>query len=259
LRAHLRLWLVQQRVAEDEVLDILLATHEAFTNSLLHAGQPRTIAITVEGAVRDGVVEIEVGDHGHWREGNREAAGGLGLHLMHALMDTVEVRTGREGTTVRLRRVLGPGVRRLEHSAAPREERLLLVGRNTILAPLCGRSRADVANRLIPFSAAGGTAIIREGDPGELFYLIASGRVEVSARRRHIATLGPGSHIGEIALLNRVPRTATVVASGPVELYALTREHFLSAVESDAASARAAESTTRVRLDELDALLGKVS
>jgi hypothetical protein len=251
---------VQQRAAEDEVLDILLAAHEAFTNSLLHAGQPRTIAVTVDGAVRDGVVEIRIGDHGHWREGNRETAGpGFGLHLMHALMDTVDVRTGKDGTTVRLRRVLGPGVRRLEQSAGPRSDRLRLVGRNTILAPLGGRSLADVVERLIPFSADAGTTIIHEGDPGELFYLIAGGRVEVSVRRRHVTMLGPGNHVGEIALLNSVPRMATVVAREPVELYALTREHFLSAVESDAASARAAEMTTQTRLDELHALLGKVS
>jgi hypothetical protein len=251
---------VQQRAAEDEVLDILLAAHEAFTNALLHAGQPRTIAVTVDGAVRDGVVEIRVGDHGHWREGNRGTAGaGLGLHLMHALMDTVDVRTGREGTTVRLRRVLGPGVRRLETSAAPKSERLRLAGRNTILAPLVGRPLDDVASRLIPFAADAGTTIIREGDQGELFYLIARGHVDVSARRRHVRTLGPGSHVGEIALLNGTARTATVVARDGVQLLALTREHFLTAVESDAASARAAETSARTRLDELDLLLGQVS
>jgi anti-sigma regulatory factor (Ser/Thr protein kinase) len=260
LRAHLRLWLVQQRVAEDEVLDILLAAHEAFTNALLHAGQPRTIAVTVDGVVRDGVVEIEVGDHGHWREGNRFTAGaGLGLHLMHALMDTVDVRTGSDGTTVRLRRVLGPGVRRLETSAAPRSQRLRLAGRNTILAPLAGPPLEEVARRLIPFAADAGTTIIREGDQGELFYLIARGHVDVSARRRHVRTLGPGNHVGEIALLNGTPRSATVVAREPVELYALAREHFLTAVESDAASARAAEASVQARLDELDLLLGQVS
>ena len=75
-----------------------------------------------------------------------------------------------------------------------------------------------------------GAEIIRQGEVGETFYVIESGRVETSVRQdgaeRVVAQRGPGEYVGEIALLMQVPRTATVRALTEVQVLALDREDF---------------------------------
>jgi CRP-like cAMP-binding protein len=73
---------------------------------------------------------------------------------------------------------------------------------------------------------APGDRIVVEGDEGDAFYVIGSGRWEVTRAGALIGELGPGDHFGEIALLSDVPRTATVVARTPARVYRLDREGF---------------------------------
>jgi anti-sigma regulatory factor (Ser/Thr protein kinase) len=260
LRAHLRLWLTEQQVAEDEVLDILVAATEAFNNAVVHARQPRSIAVQVEATSNQGVVEIVVHDHGGWREDRSSAGAGLGLHLMYALMDTVDIQTADDGTTVRLQRALGPRPIGAGQAAIARtRDRLDLLWRNPIFAPLPGAVRERLAAQLVPVSAAVDETIIREGDAADRFFLIAHGQLDVSAAGRHLATLGAAEHVGEIALLRNVPRTATIVAKNPTKLYTLTAEDFLVAITSHPASARAAEAKVATRLAELEDLLGRIA
>jgi CRP-like cAMP-binding protein len=68
--------------------------------------------------------------------------------------------------------------------------------------------------------------IVREGEPGDAFYALAAGQVDVFERGRLVRTMGAGSHFGELALLHDVPRTATVVARTPVRAFRLEREGF---------------------------------
>ncbi len=77
--------------------------------------------------------------------------------------------------------------------------------------------------------------IIREGDPGETFYIVESGAVEVSRGGQPIRTLGAaGDGFGEIALLRDIPRTATVTAITDTVLLTLGRREFLAAVTGHA-------------------------
>ena len=87
-----------------------------------------------------------------------------------------------------------------------------------------------------------------EGDPGDRFYIVAEGTVEVSENGRPISELEAGGYFGEIALIRDVPRTATVTAKTAVVLYALDREDFLAAVTSHAPSAQAADEVVSARL-----------
>ncbi len=260
LRAHLRLWLTEQSADEAELLDILLAANEAFGNAVTHAHQPRSIAVNVDAGISDGVVEVVVRDHGRWQESRHTGGAGLGLTLMHALMDTVELHATRDGTTVRLRRTLGSQVVRTERPpSTPARNRVELLKRSPIFAPLPEATLERVAAQLIPFSAAANETIIREGEPGDLFYLVGVGQLDVTVEGCHVTTLGPADPLGEIALLRDGRRTATIVAKEPVELYALTREDFLAAVNSADASARAAESMIEDRLVGLQDVLGRIA
>ena len=101
--------------------------------------------------------------------------------------------------------------------------------------------------------APAGAAVVSAGEPGDLFYAIASGEVVVEGRR-----LGPGEFFGEIALLKDVPRTATVTAATDVALLALGREEFIAAVTGHAESAAAAAAIVAQRLAPLRAGVASV-
>jgi CRP-like cAMP-binding protein len=89
---------------------------------------------------------------------------------------------------------------------------------------------------------------MRKGDPGDHYLLIAAGEVDVTDDARHLRTCGPGDGVGEIALLRRVPRTATVVARTRVQAFTIDAHAFLAAVSGPAAAA-AAEAVAAARLD----------
>jgi CRP-like cAMP-binding protein/Zn-dependent protease len=71
-----------------------------------------------------------------------------------------------------------------------------------------------------------GREIVRQGDPGDAFFAVGSGQVEVLEDGRRVAVLGPGSYFGEVALLLDVPRVATVRARTPVRAFRLERQGF---------------------------------
>lgn len=78
-----------------------------------------------------------------------------------------------------------------------------------------------------------GASIIRQGEPGDKFYLIKEGTVEVSVAdgpsSPPLAILGPGQFFGEMALLENKPRNATVTARNRLECYTLNKQTFLRA------------------------------
>ena len=73
-----------------------------------------------------------------------------------------------------------------------------------------------------------GQVLITEGQPGGEFFIVLEGEVEVRQGDRVIATRRAGEYVGEIALLDRRPRTATVVATTPVSLEVLSQREFVS-------------------------------
>src|SRR5262249_24958448 len=182
--------------------DSLLAANEAFGNAVTHAHQPRSIAVHIDASIDGDVVDVVVRDHGRWQESRHTGGAGLGLTLMHALMDTVELHATKDGTTVRLRRTLGSHVVRPEVDAGtPARDRVRLLKRSPIFAPLPDETLEVLAAKLIPCSAAANETIIREGEPGNLFYLVGAGELDVSVKGCHVTTLGPADPVGEIALL----------------------------------------------------------
>jgi CRP-like cAMP-binding protein len=68
-----------------------------------------------------------------------------------------------------------------------------------------------------------GETLMTEGKPGLEAFVVVDGSARVTRSGRKIAELGPGDWMGEIALLSNVPRTATVVATSPLQTLVLTR------------------------------------
>ncbi len=101
-----------------------------------------------------------------------------------------------------------------------------------LFAPLATFSLGRIANTLERVHAPAGAVIVRQGEPGDRFYLIDAGVVSVTIDGRLVRELGPGDFFGEIALLRDVPRTATVTAREALSLFSLRREEFLRAVRS---------------------------
>jgi MFS family permease len=131
-------------------------------------------------------------------------------------------------------------IHRVDREAVLPERQLRLLRGVPLFAPLPLTALERLAEAVRAVAHPAGTTIVREGEPGRDYFLIASGEVDVSAGGRTIATAGPGDGFGEIALIRDVPRTATVVAITPVELEVVESADFLAAVAGPTSAAAAA-------------------
>jgi MFS family permease len=135
------------------------------------------------------------------------------------------------------------------HAKAPDADELRLLGRVPIFTPLAGTTLEQLAGRLAPIVAEPGKEVVKQGEPGDRFYIVVEGELDVTADGQPLSSLGTGDYFGEIALLRDTPRTASVTARTRSVLYALDRDDFLSAVTGHASSAEAAERVVSARLE----------
>jgi predicted MFS family arabinose efflux permease len=175
---------------------------------------------------------------------------GLGAALAPALVDGVGIRWSLVATGMFLPTLAALTWRSLvridAESHAP--EHLALLERIDIFAPLPAPLLERLASQLEPVAVPAGTIVIRQGDRGDRFYVVESGRLDVDIDGAHTRELEPGDSFGEIALLRDVPRTATVIARSDARLWSLGRDEFLDAVTGHPPSARAADAVVGARL-----------
>jgi MFS family permease len=131
---------------------------------------------------------------------------------------------------------------RLEAGTAVPEEAFRLLRSVPMFAPLPLGTIESLSQRLTPVEAGAGTAVVREGEHGDHFYVIAAGEFDVTRNAGAFPSLAAGDVFGEIALLRDVPRTATVTARTDGRLYALDRDAFLTAVSGHRFTTRTAAS-----------------
>lgn len=111
-RAGIRAWLAESGVATAEAEDVVLAASEALANGVEHAyadpaDEPGPVTLEMTWGPSDRLL-VEIADRGRWRVSASAPAGrGRGLVLMRALMDSVDVDVGSDGTTVRLATTTG--------------------------------------------------------------------------------------------------------------------------------------------------------
>ena len=103
------------------------------------------------------------------------------------------------------------------------------------LEPLSTVERRQLAEQITRQTFATEETIIRHGDPGESFYIVASGRLSVStAGGVEVALLGPGDYFGEMSLMTGESRSATVTALEDTELYVVDKPAFERIIKTHA-------------------------
>lgn len=110
------------------------------------------------------------------------------------------------------------------------------------------RQVASLATRL---DEPADKALTKEGQRGMEFIVILDGEVEVRRGDEVIATRGPGDYVGEIALVEDVPRTATVVTKTPATIEVIGRQEFSTLLADEPEIAAKIKETAAKRLAEL--------
>jgi CRP-like cAMP-binding protein len=117
-------------------------------------------------------------------------------------------------------------------------------------------SRKDlqlVARRAEDVKVPAGKVLITEGETGHEFFVILDGTAKVTRQGRKIATVGPGAAFGELALLEKAPRNATIVAETDMELVVLGQREFAGIIDEVPGFARKLLAGMAQRLREADA------
>jgi pyruvate,water dikinase len=122
-----------------------------------------------------------------------------------------------------------------DHSPAsqPAGGRIEALRRVELFAGLDSGEIEQIAERFKERRFAKGEIVIREGSGGAALYLVDSGTADVTVRGSTVATLGPGDHFGEIALIDEGPRAATVMATSDLVCYGLTLWEFRPLVQEN--------------------------
>ena len=146
-----------------------------------------------------------------------------------------------------------PALKELDQRAVVPTRALSLLGRLRMFEALHPPVMESLARHATWVTVPAMTAIIREGEPGDRFYVLDAGAVTVSKDGRFLRRLAaPGDSFGEIALLRDIPRTATVVSDEPTVLLVLDRASFLSAVTGNPAAAVALGRVADARYEDRD-------
>jgi len=119
-------------------------------------------------------------------------------------------------------------LRAIDASSVLPERQLSLLARIPMFAPLARVDLERLARQLDRIETPVGTEVIRQGDIGDRFYVVDAGEFEIVIDGERIRTQGEGDFFGEIALLQDMPRTATVRAITDGAVWALDQEEFLA-------------------------------
>jgi len=220
------------------VLGLANATLDVSGLSLVQRSVPNAVRARVFGAF-EGIVTLTFG---------------LGSLVAPLLVELLDVRGALvlAGSLLPVLALVSAGiVRRADDSAVVPHDRLELLRSVPMFEPLPMTMLELIAGGLVEERHAAGVDVIRQGDPGDCWYLVVEGQVAVARDDRLVAELGRGDGFGEIALLSERPRTATVRATQPLYVYRLPRSVFLEAITGNPNAVIAGEELAASRLAEL--------
>ncbi len=149
-----------------------------------------------------------------------------------SLVAEANARGGGDNITAVVVTVGNIGARDDSRAARLQRKRDVLA-RMPLFRPLNDREllRVLAVTDVLPYADAG--KVIQEGDRGEELFIVLNGKLKVLAGGTQVATLNPGDHVGEMALIRAQPRSATVVSDGPSELMVIRRTDFFEILRKE--------------------------
>lgn len=168
--------------------------------------------------------------------GDQDLIGRLGAQdgeqAIHSLIDLANARGGKDNITVVLLRI-----GRTEADDGSRARLLALKQEMLSRVPLFCRLDERELGSILGIATVGGYAagetVVREGEYGDELFVVLSGKLAVSKGETELDRIGPGGHIGEMALIRTTPRSATVTAIEPSELVLLRRRDFFEVIRTE--------------------------
>jgi CRP/FNR family cyclic AMP-dependent transcriptional regulator len=115
--------------------------------------------------------------------------------------------------------------------ALRKNAKIELLRRMPLFAQFSGRELAEVATMADELDVRQGKELTRQGRPGREFFVLVEGQADVIRDGRRVFTLGRGDFFGEISLIAKRPRTATVVATTPARVLVVTDRSFQQLLE----------------------------
>jgi CRP-like cAMP-binding protein len=120
-----------------------------------------------------------------------------------------------------------------------------------LFSSLSKRERTEIAGRADEIDVPEGTHLVREGEFAYEFFVIEHGSAEVLRDGQHVADLGPGDFLGEIGIVTRAPRNASVVAREPTRVMVLSEQDFRGVARSFPTVAEQIREAVRERSEPL--------
>jgi CRP-like cAMP-binding protein len=120
-----------------------------------------------------------------------------------------------------------------------------------LFSSLSKRERTEIAGRADEIDVPEGTHLVREGEFAYEFFVIEDGSAEVLRDGQHVADLGPGDFLGEIGIVTRAPRNASVIAREPTRVMVLSEQDFRGVARSFPTVAEQIREAVRERSEPL--------
>jgi len=165
-------------------------------------------------------------------------------------------QTSQQATDLRTSRVTGPLVvsphygRRWAVARFGKDDRIGALERISLFEGLSKRELGFLAQQVTEVVVAEGTELVTQGELGREAIVLMEGSAVVRRNSRKIAELGPGDVFGEMSLINRVPRNATVTASSPLTVLVMDAREFSSVISANQRLAVKLLKTVATRLAE---------
>lgn len=135
-----------------------------------------------------------------------------------------------------------------------KEDKVELLGRLPLFENCTRKELADIAAIMVEAERPAGSVLTREGQDGGLMFVIVDGTADVVSARKVISRLGPGDVVGELSLIDGQARSASVVASSPVQILQIAADDFQSLVHRSPKFVKALLQSLSLKVREVDAL-----